>query len=181
MKPRVSAVLATLAMLVSCRALDDDVSTDAGGVGSGPQPTADSLTIQAPPGTAVLMSGAEAVKGLPFLERNSLPGLGATYAVPGADALAEVWYGPDPVMLPDGFLRVPCPGLGAGWTAYSPGDGASFVLRAPAGYYLYVRWPAGPGACPFLAALAERFEWFRSRAAVSGGLSFPATLDLAGQ
>jgi hypothetical protein len=146
-----------------------------------------------PPRRAILLRGADAVKGLPFFPPNALAALSGAYSLDGpaspgsapraqaAGAAAEVpvWYSRAPIVPAPSWKRVDLgAGLSAGEAAYSFPRGELTVLALKEGKYsLFFELPDDPRAGAFARAFARKFQAFFDNAADDAELSFPAFVD----
>jgi len=147
---------------------------------------------------AILVRGADAVKGLPFFSPNALAalvgsydlaGLGATAArapapgaapgtAPGA-AEARVWYTREPLVLGGAWRRTDLEGS----LAYSLAqDGGAVLLLKDPGYYLFFEFskelaPDEAGRRAFVLSFERKFQVFFQNASNDAELSFPAYVD----
>jgi len=160
-----------------------------GAVAPPPSGKAAPVAIRPATGSAVLVSGAERVKGLPCLERNAIDALAGEYAflptgsAEGAEPLrVSVWFTREPVVLPADWAQPGCKVKPTGFSlSASPADsgGASFWSLDAGSYRLFARVPAGlADPCRFAKVLAERFSFFYRYAERPEDVSFPATLEL---
>ncbi len=140
-------------------------------------------------GSAVLVSGAERVKGLPCLERNAIAALAGEYAflpagsAEGAEPLrVSVWFTREPVVLPADWAEPGCKVKPTGFSlAASPADsdGSSYWSLDAGSHRLFARVPGGMAdPCRFAKVLAERFSFFYRYAERPEDVSFPATLEV---
>lgn len=144
---------------------------------------------QAPARRALLVSGADPVKGLPFFPPNALASLVGAYdlalpAPPGSlttpSALAEVWYTRESLV------------LGPAWKRSDGALPQALVLDRPQGpvyglagegYRLFLEPPNGSAAGAesawraFVPAFERKFQAFFLNAATDAELSFPAFVD----
>jgi hypothetical protein len=137
---------------------------------------------------ALLVSGADAVKGLPFFQPNAIAALTGAYAlasVPsGASTLGAervgLWYTREAIVLDASWKRVDLDGR----TAYSLSRGAGSVLCYKEGRFSLF-FELGPAAAPgveaerraFIKAFLKKFLAFFDNAASDAELSFPAYVD----
>jgi hypothetical protein len=141
-------------------------------------------------GRALLVRGADPVRGLPFFAPNALPGLIGAYSmggpasqtkVPPAAPELSIWYTREPLVLGSSWRRDETYGSGAFLLA-RPQDQV-LVLKAP-GYYLFFELTDLSGAAPsdqgrraFIRAFVRKFSAFFQSAASDAELSFPAYVD----
>jgi hypothetical protein len=144
---------------------------------------------------ALLVRGADAVKGLPFFPPNAIAALSGAYALdgstaPGGTAAPQatpdrpetaVWYSREAIVFGAAWKRVD---LGAaaspGETAYSSARGAATVLALKTGKYaLFFELLSGedPRSRAFILAFDRKFLAFFTNAATDAELSFPAYVD----
>ncbi len=134
------------------------------------------------PGRAILVRGADPIRGLPFFPPNALSALVGVYAPEGtADTPDEtkVWFTHETLV------------LGAAWERTNLGGPEAYLLARPQGavlalksaqYYLFFELPAG--AAPddqsrlsFIRAFDRKFQAFFTNATTDAELSFPAYVD----
>jgi hypothetical protein len=151
------------------------------------------------PHRALLLQGADAVKGLPFFPPNAIAALSGVYSLdrpasPGAaaaspgDAAAPpaskagssvaVWYTRETLVFAPAWKRVDLGGL-PGDVAYSLAEGTGIVLALKAGtYVLFFELSSGdPSFAAFAKAFERKFQAFFENAASDAELSFPAYVD----
>jgi hypothetical protein len=140
----------------------------------------------AAPRRAVLLRGADAVKGLPFFPPNAIaalsgayvPGLPASGAAPGRPETA-VWYSRELIVLSSAWKRADAGAVGfPDEAAYSLARGSLTVLaiRAPK-YTLFFELSDESGGREFARAFDRKFRSFFDNAASDAELSFPAYVD----
>ena len=151
-------------------------------------PAAASGPAVATPRRAVLLRGADAVKGLPFFAPNAIAALSGLYALempagagaaPGPAAQVAVWYSRESIVFAPTWKRVDSRGVGAfADAAYSlaRGEGTVLALKSE-GYTLFFEMTGDPRATDFARAFSGKFPIFFRNAASDAELSFPAFVD----
>jgi hypothetical protein len=145
----------------------------------------------AAPGRAVLLRGADAVKGLPFFAPNAIPSLAGLYALDAAGSLADasgsgaaaarvtVWYSREGIVFASDWKRLdPRAGGYYAESAYSleRGEGTVLALKSE-GYALFFELSGDPREAAFAKAFSSKFAVFFRNAASDAELSFPAYVD----
>jgi hypothetical protein len=162
-------------------------------------------TAVAAPRRAVLLRGADAVKGLPFFAPNAIAALSGLYALetpaatgasdsgagaapgqaapgptaPGPAAQVAVWYSRESIVFAPAWKRVDSRGVAAyADAAYSlaRGEGTVLALKSE-GYTLFFEITGDPKATDFARAFSGKFPIFFRNAASDAELSFPAYVD----
>jgi len=157
-------------------------------------------TAVAAPRRAVLLRGADAVKGLPFFAPNAIAALSGLYtlekpaaadasdsgagaapgkAAPGPAAQVAVWYSRESIVFAPTWKRADSRGVGAyADAAYSleRGEGTVLALKSE-GYTLFFEMTGDPRATDFARAFSGKFPIFFRNAASDAELSFPAFVD----
>jgi hypothetical protein len=127
---------------------------------------------------ALLVRGADPVKGLPFFPPNAIPALEGAYSLGGGAKGPElaVWYTRESLILGGAWKRAEVGGLPAFVLARSEGN--VVVLRS-AQYYLFFELPSGGDSRwrAFIPAFDRKFLVFFENAASDAELSFPAYID----
>jgi hypothetical protein len=144
----------------------------------------------AAPRRAVLLRGADAVKGLPFFAPNAIAALSGLYdldkpaATGSADADARiaqvaVWYSRESIVFAPTWKRVDSRGAFSNAdAAYSLERGGLTVLALKSeGYTLFFELSDNPRATDFARAFSAKFPIFFHNAASDAELSFPAYVD----
>jgi hypothetical protein len=147
----------------------------------------------AAPRRAVLLRGADAVKGLPFFPPNAIAALSGAYvpnrpapaggssaagAAPGLPETA-VWYSREFLVLSPAWKRVDSLSVGfPDEAAYALARGSLTILaiRAPK-YTLFFELSDEGGGREFARAFDRKFRSFFDNAAGDAELSFPAYVD----
>lgn len=138
----------------------------------------ESLPTAAPKGRALLLSGPEPRKGLPFFPPNVIPALYGEYLVD--TGRIPVFSTREPLALSGSWHAV----LGPGWPATGirayrlAREGGVVLLLRTAKYSLFLLLPPDLEAYrAFSLALERRFSFFFDNAADDAELSFPASVD----
>jgi hypothetical protein len=145
------------------------------------------LKAAAAPRRAVLLRGADAVKGLPFFSPNAIAALSGLYALEKAGAQAEggapaqvaVWYSRESIVFAAAWKRVDPRGVSSyADAAYSlaRGSGSILAMRSE-GYALFFELSDDPRALAFARAFSAKFPIFFHNASSDTELSFPAYVD----
>jgi hypothetical protein len=156
------------------------------------------FTTAAAPRRAVLLRGADTVKGLPFFAPNAIVALSGLYALdksaptaspdgsdPGAGiargpaAQVAVWFSREGIVFAPAWKRVDSRAFGSySDVAYSLESGGGTVLALKSeGYTLFFELGGDPRAADFARAFAGKFPIFFRNAASDAELSFPAYVD----
>jgi hypothetical protein len=141
---------------------------------------------------AMLVRGADSVKGLPFFPPNAIAALAGAYSLagpasPGSAALppgkggAAVWYSRESLVFGPAWKRADASlGASPGEAAYSLARDSGLVLALKVGKYaLFFELPPGDDARSrsFVQAFDRKFRVFFESAASDAELSFPAYVD----
>jgi hypothetical protein len=141
---------------------------------------------------AMLVRGADSVKGLPFFPPNAIAALAGAYSLsgpasPGAAAEppgkgeAAVWYSRESLVFGLAWKRADASlGASSGEAAYSLARDSGLVLALKVGKYaLFFELPPGDDARSraFVQAFDRKFRVFFESAASDAELSFPAYVD----
>jgi hypothetical protein len=136
----------------------------------------------APARRAILLRGADAVKGLPFFPPNAIAALSGVYGPEGTASGApetRVWYSREALVLSSAWKRAD---LGASGlpdeSAYALARaGGSVLALRTAKYTLFFELGDDPGGRDFARAFDRKFRSFFDNAASDAELSFPAYVD----
>jgi len=147
----------------------------------------------AAPRRAILLRGADSVRGLPFFPPNAISALSGAYvpsvpaqpAVPDAAGVAPaptetaVWYSREALVFSPAWKRVDMGAAGfPDEAAYALSRGSVTVLALKAGKYtLFFELADYAGGREFAWALDRKFRSFFDNAASDAELSFPAYVD----
>jgi hypothetical protein len=142
---------------------------------------------------AILESGADAVKGLPFFSPNAIPTLTGAYELEQASQNASSGLAPNAPTLRLWYTRETVV-LGSDWKSFELGEGRAYILsvggkevlalRADR-YTLFFEPDTATGAArlgdektkAFIRAFSRKFLSFFENAASEAELSFPAYVD----
>jgi hypothetical protein len=135
---------------------------------------------------AVLIRGADSVKGMPFFPPNAITALYGIYSLGGSvssldgapapgEPQAAVWFTREAVVLGGAWSRIDVGSV----AAYSRAEASGTVLSLKgAQYYLFFELPVyGPAEEAFILAFERKFLVFFDNAATDAELSFPAYVD----
>jgi len=131
------------------------------------------LFAQETAGPAVLSSGPEAVRGIPFLGPNALAAKRGEYSF--RDTRVRVYFTEEAILLPPGWETVACSGREYLSAPYD--GGRVYYLQSSRGWSIFVFFqnPEAP-ACGFLEPFFSRLNYFLG---ISPVFSFPAVLEVS--
>jgi hypothetical protein len=135
---------------------------------------------------AILVSGADRARGLPFFEPNAIAALSGRYALDaaaqagaGAPATVAVWFSRESLVFGPAWKRVDAREAGTyAEAAYSlPRDVGAVLALKFEGYALFFELSGDPRAAAFSRAFSAKFPVFFRNAPSDAELSFPAYVD----
>jgi hypothetical protein len=134
----------------------------------------------AEPSRAILLRGADPVKGLPFFAPNAIAALTGAYSLGKAQApVVALWFSRESLVYDSSWKRLdPREGGPYAEAAYSlpRGPGSVLALKSE-GYTLFFELPGDPREAAFTRAFSRKFPVFFRYAASDAELSFPAYVD----
>jgi hypothetical protein len=142
----------------------------------------------AAPRRAILASGADRARGLPFFAPNAIAALSGRYALDaaaqggaaaGATAPVTVWFSREGLVFGPSWKRVDPREAGTyAEAAYSlPREGGTVLALKFEGYALFFELSGDPRAAAFARAFSAKFPVFFRYAPSDAELSFPAFVD----
>lgn len=131
---------------------------------------------QAQKGSALLVKGPYLVRGIPFLDPNSLPAYRGEYQT--QEGRLEVLFTRQPLVLPQEWKSQRCGKLRLVQVPWE--NGYTVCYQDEKGFFLFFSFSfAGPGRCAFIESFLQRFLYLLSFVQNEVDVPLPAVLEWA--